>query len=82
MINFDEMKNPDYVWNNGFMMQWCCKCKALHVWHFRVVRGKTEDKDYIVVSIAGYPKLSELRKFYEKNYKLKKKLKTKGVISK
>lgn len=45
MINFDELGNPAYIWNNGFMLQWCCKCKALHVWHFHIVRGKTEEKE-------------------------------------
>ena len=82
MLKFPQMKSVQYVWNDGFMFQWCCKCKALHVWHFHIVRGeKTEtDKDYVVISVAGYPKLSKLRKFYEKNYKSKKK--SKGEINK
>jgi len=75
MINIEELKNPTYLGNYGFMFQWCCKCKALHVWHFEIVRGKTEDDDYVVISFAGYPKLSALRNFYEKNYKKKKKSK-------
>jgi len=74
-MNFNELPNPARIWNDGFMFQWCCKCKALHIWHFHVVRGKTEEKDYVVISCAGYPKLSKLREFYEKNYKKLKKLK-------
>ena len=69
------MKTPQYIWNDGFMFQWCCKCKALHSWHFHIIRGKTEDKDYIVISCAGYPTLSKLRKFYEKNVNKGKQLK-------
>ena len=66
-MKFPEMKNPEYVWNDGFCFQWCCKCKALHVWHYHIVRGKKQEDDYVVISIAGYPKLSKLRKYYEKN---------------
>lgn len=72
MLKFPELKTPECVWNDGFVFQWCCKCKALHIWHFHIVRGRTEEKDYVAISCAGYPKLSKLRRFYEKNYKLKK----------
>lgn len=68
-MNFNELPNPALIWNDGFMFQWCCKCKALHIWHFHIVRGRTEKKDYVAISVAGYPKLAKLRKFYEKNYK-------------
>lgn len=74
MINIKELKNPVYIPNYGFMFQWCCKCKALHVWHFEIVREKTEDDDYVVISYAGYPELSKLREFHEKNYKEIKRL--------
>lgn len=66
MIKFSDLKTPEYIWNDGFMFQWCCKYKALHVWHFHIIRGKTEDKDFVEISVAGYPKLAKLRKFYEK----------------
>ena len=69
MIKFKEMESPESIWNDGFMFQWCCKCKALHVWHFHITRGKTEDKDFVTISVAGYPKLAKLRKFYEKAMK-------------
>lgn len=69
MINFKEMESPESIWNDGFMFQWCCKCKALHVWHFHITRGRTEDKDFVTISVAGYPKLAKLRKFYEKAMK-------------
>lgn len=69
MMKFDDLKTPAYVWNDGFMFQWCCKCKALHVWHFHITRGRTKDKDFVGISVAGYPKLAKLRKFYEKAMK-------------
>jgi len=71
MIKFNQIETPEYIWNNGFMFQWCCKCKALHIWHFRIERGKTEEDDYVAISCAGYPKLAKLRKFYEKAMKNK-----------
>lgn len=79
-MKFPDIESPEYIWNNGFMFQWCCKCKALHVWHFNITRGKTEDKDFVAVSVAGYPKLSELRKFYEKHVG-DKKVKKKGTLT-
>lgn len=69
MMKFSDLKTPEYVWNDGFMFQWCCKCKALHVWHFHITRGINEEKDFVGISVAGYPKLAKLRKFYEKAMK-------------
>jgi hypothetical protein len=70
----ESLKSPTYILNYGFMFQWCCKCKALHVWHFEIMRGKTEEDDYVIISFAGYPKLSRLREFYDKHkYKKEKK---------
>jgi hypothetical protein len=66
-----DLENPAYVENYGFMCQWCCKCKACHIWHFEIIRGKTEEKDYVVISHAGYPELDKLLKFYEKGRRKK-----------
>lgn len=63
------MKNPEYIWNNDFLFQWCCTCKARHIWHFHIVRGKTPEEDYIELSVAGDPTSTKLRKFYEKSKK-------------
>ena len=69
MIKFPQMKNPEYVWNNGFMFQWCCTCKARHVWHFDIIRGKTPEEDYVAISVGGDTVATKLRKFYDKNIK-------------
>ncbi len=73
MIKFPGMKQVEYVWNNGFVFQWCCDCKARHVWYFHVVRGKTPDEDFIEFSVAGDSIAKKLRKFYEKAMKRKRK---------
>ena len=70
-IKFPGMKQIDYVWNNGFLFQWCCTCQTRHIWFFHIVRGKTPDEDFIEFSVAGDPIARKLRKFYEKNVKKK-----------
>ena len=52
MLKFPELKTPESIWNDGFVFQWCCKCKALHIWHFHIVRGEKVEDDFVVVSCA------------------------------
>ena len=68
-IKFREMNQVEYVLNDGFFLQWCCKCHARHIWHFHIVRGKKQSEDFIVISGCEDVKAEELRKAYEKKVK-------------
>ena len=65
-IKFDEFDTPFNIPNNMFLSQWCCKCKARHIWYFSIIRGKNPEDDEIYVDCFRDFKAEELRKFYEK----------------
>jgi len=65
-ISFPLMGDVEYVKNDGFLFQWCCNCKARHIWHFHVMRGKTHDDDFVVISGARDFMVEKLRRFYHR----------------
>ena len=71
-MDFPQFDRVEYVENNGFMFQWCCKCKSRHIWHFHIVRGKESEDDYIEISCGRDTVAEKLRKFHEKYFKEKK----------
>lgn len=61
-IIFPQMKDVEYIENNGFLFQWCCDCHLRHIWHFKILRGKTPDKDFIEISGARDDIATKLRR--------------------
>ena len=69
-IKFPETV-PCIILNDGFFLQWCCGCKARHIWHFHIVREKDPSEDYVVLSVARDFTAEKLRRMYEKGNKSK-----------
>lgn len=66
-ININQMPNPSYVQDNGFISQWCCKCKNRHVMYLKICKGnKKTNGDFIEVNWFQDDVGTKLRKFYEK----------------
>lgn len=72
VIKFPKMDNTEYMGQDSFLFQWCCDCKSRHVWHFHIVRGKTPEEDYIVITCAKDGVATKLRKAYEKDIRIRK----------
>ena len=69
-INFNQMPDPTYVANYGFVSQWCCKCGNRHILHFKIHKGdKSTGGEYIEVNWFQDNVGTKLRKFYEKRIK-------------
>jgi len=65
-MKFRQMDSVEYIEQDGFMFQWCCKCHLRHIWHFHIVRGETLNEDYIIISCVGDEVGTKLRSFYNK----------------
>ena len=67
VIKFPKMENTEYMGQDSFMFQWCCDCHLRHIWHFHIIRGKTPDDDFVVMSGVRDEMATKLRKAYEKS---------------
>lgn len=75
-MDFPQFDKIEYVYNNSFMFQWCCKCGSRHIWHFHIERGKKPKDDYVELCVGRDPVAEKLRKHYEKTDSKKKRSKS------
>jgi len=49
MSNLDipYAKKITTIYNNEFWSQWCCDCGLRHLYHFKIIRGKTPADDKV-----------------------------------
>ena len=47
---------------NSMFFQWCCGCGLRHIYHFRVQRAETPDKDSIIVTLEADEVATKLRR--------------------
>jgi len=50
-LDVPHIKKVTTIYNNNFWCQWCCDCGLRHLYHFRIIRGKTKQDDKIEMSI-------------------------------
>lgn len=48
-LDIPYTKRITVIDNNEFWCQWCCDCGLRHIYHFRVIRGKTPEEDKIEI---------------------------------
>jgi len=68
-VDFPYAERVFSIETNDFWFQWCCDCMLRHIWHFRVERGETPDKDRIVITGIDDRIATVLRKRYNKMIK-------------
>lgn len=50
-LDIPYTKKITVIYNNGFWCQWCCDCGLRHLYHFKIIRGKTPEDDRIEMII-------------------------------
>lgn len=50
-LDIPYIKRLTVIFNNEFWCQWCCGCGLRHLYHFKIIRGKTPKEDRIEMCI-------------------------------
>jgi len=72
-IRFRQMDRIQVIPDDDFMFQWCCKCGARHIWHFKIrLAQNKKEEDVIIISGRRDWMAERLRKFYDRQIKKKR----------
>lgn len=70
---FPQMPRELRIHDGSFLSEWCCDCNLCHIKFFRVELDEESDEPVIVMRCERDDVATELRRFYEKEMKKRRK---------